>query len=262
MRNTMKKHFLLCSFIATTARLALAQSPATPIPVVIELFTSEGCSSCPPADRLLTELDQKQPVPGVQLIVLSEHVDYWNSLGWADPYSSREFSERQRRYAESLRISDPYTPQAVIDGRYEALGNSAPKLEAAIQQAQRAKKVPLQLQVSRSDKAIHVELRASASVPRSAEIYFAVAEDSVESKVSAGENGGHMLTHTAVVRSLTPGGKLAASDSAIAMDLKTSQHWGKHLRVIAFLTDHDGGKILGATMAEVTATQEISAKGE
>ena len=123
--------------------------------------------------------------------------------------------------------------------------------------------MPLQLQVIHSDKAIHVELRPSASVPRTAEVYFAIAEDSVESKVSAGENGGHMLRHTAVVRSLTKGSKLSTSgDSGVSMDLKTNQHWGKHLRVIAFLTDREGGKILGATMAEVAPIQEISAKGE
>ncbi len=246
----MKTYILLWSLIATV-RLGWAQSPA-PIPVVIELFTSEGCSSCPPADRLLSVLDKKQPVPGVQLIVLSEHVDYWNSEGWSDPYSSREFSERQRHYTEALKVPDPYTPQAVIDGRYEVVGNNAPKLEAAIQQAQREKKVPLRLQLSQTEKGIHVELRAYESVPKGAEVYFAIAEDSVQSKVSAGENGGHMLTHTAVVRSLTKGGKLAAAgDSGIAMDLKTKQNWGKHLRVVAFLADHEGGKILGATVSEL-----------
>ena len=251
----MKTYILLGSLVATVS-FAWGQSPA-PIPVVIELFTSEGCSSCPPADRLLSVLDRKQPVPGVQLIVLSEHVDYWNSDGWSDPYSSREFSERQRRYTESLKVPDPYTPQAVIDGRYEAVGNNAPKLEAAIQQARREKKVPLRLQLSQTGKGIHVELRSDQNVPKGAEVYFAIAEDSVESKVSAGENGGHVLTHTAVVRSLTKGGKLAAAGGSIAMDLKVKQNWGKHLRVVAFLADHEGGKILGATMAEAPAASAL-----
>jgi hypothetical protein len=201
---------------------------------------------------LLAALDREQPVAGAQLIVLSEHVDYWNTLGWADPFSSHEFSERQQRYGVALRLQDVYTPQAVIDGRLEALGNSAPKVEAAIRQAMREKKVPLHLQVSQGEKGIHVELRAGEGVPRGAEVYFAVAEDRVESKVSAGENGGRLLAHTAVVRSLTKGGKLAgAGEAGIAMDLKANAHWGKHLRVIAFLAEHDGGKILGATAAEL-----------
>jgi hypothetical protein len=246
----MKCLFGFASVLAA-AGLAMGQSSKT-IPVVIELFTSEGCSSCPPADRLLAALDREQPVPGAQLIVLSEHVDYWNTLGWVDPYSSHEFSERQQRYGEALRIQDVYTPQAVVDGRLEVVGNSAPKLETAIQQAMHQRKVPLQLRVSQSEKGIHVEVRTEDSVPRGAEVYFAIAEDGVESKVSAGENGGRVLTHTAVVRSLTKGGKLAAAgNDGIAMDLKTSTRWGKHLRVIALLEERDGGKILGAAVGEL-----------
>lgn len=246
----MKNFFgFVCVLAAASA--ALGQSSKA-IPVVVELFTSEGCSSCPPADRLLATLDREQPVKGAQLIVLSEHVDYWNTSGWIDPYSSHEFSERQQRYGEALRIADVYTPQAVIDGRLEAVGNSAPKLETAIQRAMREKKVPLRLGLSQTDKGIHVELHAEDSVPRGAEVYFAIAEDSVESKVAAGENGGHLLTHTAVVRSLTKGGKLAAAgDAGISMDLKTSARWGKHLRVIALLEEHEGGKILGAALGEL-----------
>jgi hypothetical protein len=243
----------ICGVIGMLATAALASSQnRNAIPVLIELFTSEGCSSCPPADRLLSEFDRAQPVDGARLVVLSEHVDYWNTLGWIDPYSSHEFSERQQRYGATLGVPDVYTPQAVIDGRFETVGSSAPKMEAAIQKAMRQKKLPLRLGVSRSDNGIHVELHADAAPPRGAETYFAIAEDAVESKVSAGENGGRVLTHTAVVRSLTKAGKLAdAGESGITLDLKISSHWGKHLRVIAFLAEHDGGKILGAAAAEL-----------
>ena len=247
----MNKLVVLISVV--TSGIAAAQGAlgqASGSPVVVELFTSEGCSSCPPADRLLTALDKEQPVKGVQVIVLSEHVDYWNTGGWADPYSSHEFSERQQRYGEALHIADVYTPQAVVDGRWEVVGNNAPKLEGAIAQARKEKKIPLRLQVSRSDKGIHVDLRAEGDVPRGAELYFAVAEDAVESKVSAGENSGRMLAHTAVVRSLTKAGKLAdAGENGVSMDLKASGRWGKHLRVVALLEERAGGKILGATMA-------------
>jgi hypothetical protein len=235
---------LLLAF-ACSSVLVAAQ---TPTPVVIELFTSEGCSSCPPADRLLASLDRDQPIPGAQLIVLSEHVDYWNNLGWIDPYSALEFSERQRHYGDALHLQDVYTPQAVIDGRFEVVGNNAPKLQVAIQQAMREKKVPLRFTAARSAAGIHVQFEAEGDVPHGAQVFFAVAEDSVQSKVSAGENGGHMLTHTAVVRSLTKAGKFSGP---IALDLKASSHWGKHLRVIAFIADHDGGKIIGAAAAEL-----------
>jgi hypothetical protein len=237
----------IIGFLFISALWSLSAQTPPAIPVGVELFTSEGCSSCPPADRLLGDLDRNQPFPGIQLIVLSEHVDYWNTLGWIDPYSSREFSARQQRYSETLHVPDVYTPQAVIDGTSQVVGNSASKLQAAIQQARRQKKIPLRLAATRDEKGIHVNLRALKTAPRNAEVYFALAEDSVTSKVSAGENSGHMLTHTAVVRSLTKAGKFsAAGESGITLDLKTSSRWGSRIRVIALVTDHDGGRILAA----------------
>src|SRR5205809_4045968 len=131
--------FSLWTGLAMSIALGVA-GPADRLPeqrqaILIELFTSEGCSSCPPADALLERLDRTQPVAGSQIIVLSEHVDYWNHIGWADPYSSSAFSARQQQYARRFRTQGPYTPQMVVDGRIEFVGSDERRADSAIRSA-------------------------------------------------------------------------------------------------------------------------------
>lgn len=113
--------------------------------MIVELFTSEGCSSCPLADQLLSRLEKEQPAAGVEIIALGEHVDYWNRLGWEDPYSSPQFSRRQMQYAQAFRIEAAYTPQLVIDGRVELLGSDARRAPIAIIAAARTPKAGVEL---------------------------------------------------------------------------------------------------------------------
>jgi hypothetical protein len=127
-----------------------AAEPSPRVPVLAELFTSEGCPSCPPADLMLMELDRKQPVRKAQIIVLSEHVDYWNGLGWSDPFSSAQFSARQTAYSKALK-SEVYTPQLVIDGSEQLVGSDTGAILAAITRAASRPKLPIKIESVRQD---------------------------------------------------------------------------------------------------------------
>src|SRR5438552_1164309 len=132
---------LIRSQVRASAGLAETQRTS----VLIELFTSEGCSTCPPADALLARLANEQPVTNVQLIALEEHVDYWNNLGWTDPFSSRDWTERQYVYAGALKNRNPYTPQMIVDGTLEFVGNQPPRAREAILKAASSAKIPVML---------------------------------------------------------------------------------------------------------------------
>jgi len=220
------------------------------VPVVLELFTSEGCSSCPPADRLIAALDKTQPISGVEVIVLSEHVDYWNQLGWKDPYSAHLFSERQSEYAEALHVEDIYTPQALIDGHLEAVGSNSSKVSEAIEHAAHERKLPLALIATRTAETMQVHLTVTGDeieIHRST-LYLALAENAAESQVSRGENAGHSLTHVSVVRRLVALDKFQHGNQVDTV-LKLDSNWGAHgLRVIAFLQEKSSRRIVGAAM--------------
>ena len=230
--------------------------------VLLELFTSEGCSSCPPADQLLAKLDRFQPIKDVQLIVLSEHVDYWNHGGWIDPYSSSSFSERQQHYAAQLHTDDIYTPQLVVDGHAQLVGSDWAKAKSAIETARRSPKLTINLGI-RERRSLLLSVNADALLP-DGDVYLALAEDTAELPVKAGENSGRHLSHTAVVYSLAKVGKVS-SGSAFARSIALPGHskWGGSTRVIAFVQDPRSGRILGASqqpMPQQTEDEERSRK--
>ena len=181
------------------------------LPILIELFTSEGCSSCPPADAVLARLHEKQPVPGVELLVLSEHVDYWNSLGWRDPFSAAEFTARQERYGRM------YTPQAIVDGRIDVLGSDEAGLVEAAKAA--AGEPHGRVTCSVPDRKRNNLLLFSAAVTDlpphgAADVLVAAVDDGLTSQVERGENAGRTLHHTAVVRALVKAGTIPAGQKA------------------------------------------------
>src|ERR1700687_1041794 len=203
-------------------------------PVLVELFTSEGCSSCPPADSLLQKLDQ-QPIAGEEMIVLSEHVDYWNHIGWKDPYSARFYSDRQGTYARRLGLNDVYTPQMVVDGTSQFTGSDAALANKAFATALTKPKIPVRLSsISLGATNVllaHLEtgaLQESFGL-RDADVYVSVALNRAESQVSGGENSGRKLSHTAVVKSIVKVGRLRkgqpfAQDVQLKLDPGTDAH--------------------------------------
>jgi hypothetical protein len=229
-------------------------------PVLVELFTSEGCSSCPPADELLTRLDQTQPVDGTEIIALSEHVDYWNRLGWTDPYSSSEFSARQNDYARAFDSDGVYTPQMVVDGRAQFVGSDSGKARKAIASASRDSKAAVTVSLASEDTragSITLDLRAerpqNVSEGDSAEVLLAITESGLRSSVSRGENAGRRLSHTAVVRKLTrlgsvdsQGGAQFVAKPAVQID----KGWKRDsLKAVVFVQERASRRVLAVAAA-------------
>ena len=228
-------------------------------PVLIELFTSEGCSSCPPADALLEKLDRSQPVNGAELIVLSEHVDYWNDIGWKDPYSSHEYSERQSAYAAHFGRSGIYTPQMVVDGHAELVGSDERGAIEEVENETRFVKVPLSLSgvhfENNNKVSMHVEAGPlePAIGAHSANLFLAIADESDVSQVSRGENAGRTLKHVAVLRSLVPVGTVDKADK-VSKDItvNVSNESRGHLRIVGIIQEPSAGRVLGVASARLS----------
>src|SRR5260370_25094712 len=182
-------------------------------PVLVELFTWEGCSGCPPADRFLEKLDG-QPVQGAEMIVLSEHVDYWNHIGWKDPYSASFYSQRQSAYANRFGLDSVYTPQMVVDGTSEFVGSNSGLAAKAFPKAFSVPNLPGHLTSVSADASnilhAHLETRAldASFSSREADVYVAGGLYRAESQVSAGQMGGPSFSLVSVYRRLTTRGAL------------------------------------------------------
>jgi hypothetical protein len=240
----------------TQTTAAASNRTAERVPVVLELFTSEGCSSCPPADALLARVAEQQPVAGADVIALEEHVDYWDHQGWVDPFSSAQWTQRQREYALRLTDHGVYTPELVVNGRYGFVGSRTGETYRAITGAAGQDHTVIVVSILKSDRDNHERVRVEAGKllgaqqDDAAEVWLAITETGLHSSVGGGENAGQDLHHAPVVRWLRKTGNASANAGPSFVgesDLKVDSAWKRaNLRVVAFVQEKRSRHILGA----------------
>lgn len=240
--------------------------------VLVELFTSEGCSSCPPADKVLEELSNEQPIANTEIIVLSEHVDYWNRLGWQDPYSLNEFSLRQSNYAEVFDNSSVYTPQMVINGQYELIGSDKQKalrlinnsVEQSLYEIKLSYKentknsLELDIDISKlpltSNKTIS-KTNNTSDINDVNDVMVAITEDKLQSNVIRGENAGHKLHHIGVVRKLSLLSEITSNTTSpykSKIEISLSSKWQRsNLKVVVFVQNRKGRQVFGVKSIKI-----------
>lgn len=228
------------------------QSGRDDVPVLAELFTSEGCNSCPPADAALALLLHQQPVNGVYVIALSEHVTYWDHQGWKDPFGSAQFTTRQQQYGRQFNLDSIFTPQLVIDGVSQVVGSDKRAIEKALGDAAKKPKPALQVDADYGDAVVN----ASASGPglmaeKDAELWFALTEDHLVVDVKRGENANKTMKHSGVVRVLTSAGSVEVTSKRVSLKLSTD--WKReNLRVVAFVQSKKTRRIISVGTSAAT----------
>ena len=234
-----------------------AASPASSINAtsssvaIVELFTSEGCSSCPPADALLRQINLKQTNAGQLIVGISEHVTYWNNLGWKDPYSLPVFTDRQSVYASRFSPEGPYTPQMVLNGRDQFVGSDGSALERALRNDTRREHLGLRIVSSAPEaEGIDVKFAFTGNPSKPLDVIAVLADDADRSNVLRGENGGRQLQHVSVARSIARVATVANDGEhsvhvSFPEGFSTSSGTGHHL--IIFAQEQQQGAILGAT---------------
>jgi hypothetical protein len=255
---------LVCRLGAISGVQSQSGQPASAArePVVVELFTSEGCSTCPPADALLAELDSRQPVGSAEVIALEEHVDYWDQQGWQDPFSSVNWTARQNEYAGTLQNGSPYTPQMVVDGAEGFVGSRGGMALQAIEKASTAKKTKVEISEVSPVQNKSVTFKVSVEKPLSiapkdaAEVNLAITESGLHSSVKAGENNGKELRHSHVVREMKVIGvigKKGEEGFTGQPSVKLDSKWNlENLRAVVFVQERKNRRILGAAAMRLT----------
>jgi hypothetical protein len=231
MGTSRMRRIALATLMLTSIPLGAMAAPA-PDPVVVELFTSQGCSSCPPADAFLTELAQQRK----DVLPLSFHVTYWNGLGWKDPYSFDAATERQQQYARSLGDRQVYTPEMVVNGEQGFVGSDRAEGLAEIARAAHDRGIPVPLRLTRKENGLSVSIGAGTG---DATVLLVGFDPEHRTAVGRGENGGRTLLESNIVRSLSEVGQWTGA----AVDLQAAIPAGERLAV---LLQSNEGKILAA----------------
>ena len=240
----------LLILIASSAFTARAAAPDQRVAVLVELFTSEGCSTCPPADALLDKLDQLQPIPGAEVIAMSEHVDYWNHAGWKDPFSSAELTHRQQAYESRLGVPQPFTPQMIVDGTSTLVGSETMQARAAIENAASLPALRVSIVPSADGRSAAIRVNpATTSTGPDGDVYIAFAKDSASTDVRGGENRGSVLHYVSVVESLERAGSVTAK-SGFSTEVPIESKAGD--RLIVFVQEPGYGRVMGAAMYRIS----------
>jgi hypothetical protein len=216
----------------------------TKTPVLVELFTSEGCSSCPPADAVLAKLLKEQPNADAEIITLALHVDYWNRLGWKDEFSHAKYSERQSEYANSFNSNQVYTPQMVVDGQKEFVGSNFENAQNAVAEAAKNKKASVEIQAENNSK-VKINIKG-LDTDEDASVFFVVAQDNLSTNVKSGENSGRTLRHDSVVREMNVIGNVSGADKSFTVEtpVEINSNWNKKdLSYIVFVQGNKSKKI-------------------
>jgi len=258
MKPGTRLSLVVTAALATVGRVGAAPAaPGAPRAVLVELFTSQGCSSCPPADRLLDRLGAEE---GTRIVPLAFHVDYWNHGGWSDPFSRHAWSARQGEYVRRFALPAEYTPQAVIDGGAQLVGSREADLRRAIGAAAARPAADVSVAVERADRKLLVTVRVArppSLASRRLDLMVALFERDRDTKVAGGENGGQVLHDAYIVRSLDRAAKLKEGEPATehAISLPVERGWDR-LGVAAFLQDPKTLDVFGASAASVPAVPD------
>jgi hypothetical protein len=253
VRQPLVSLFAVLAFSAGAAGHSGAPGTAAPkTSVLVELYTSEGCSSCPPADAHLAKLLAEQPLADVEIVPLSLHVDSWDHQGWKDPFSSKAFTSRQSEYSKIFGAGKVYTPQMVVDGRDELNGSDEAAARRALTAAASRPHLPLRVDARTRGASVRMSIDVPAAPPDAEpiDVFVALTEDGLTSVVRRGENSGRTLSHVAVVRTLQTLGSLERETFVADGQLKLDPAWtSARMRAVAWLQGRRTRQVYGTAAA-------------